>query len=556
VNLPGPDVFLSYNREDQAVAKRFAEAFGAVGLSVWWDVTLRSGEAYDKITEDALRSAKAVVVLWSPRSVESRWVRAEATLAERNRTLIPARIEACDLPIMFELTQTADLTHWRGEAGDPAWQDFLGDVRRMAGNDAASAVAQHKPALASTDNGIPTVAVLPLSCRGGGEDLEFFAQDLTEDLTRELAQNSLLEVVAAGRMAAWRDKPADYEAISSQLGARYLVEGKLQRSGETVRLVAQIIDAEASKTIGSRRFAGKADEVAASSEEFVAAIVAELGEDIHQIEMRRAMAKLGPWSGWEHFLRSWAYARRTSSDSMARHRDEARQAVAKAPSLGVAHAQLVSALTDPVLLGGEQADDALRNEIRAHAVLAMQLDGDNPMVVGSVVGGYAALGDFDATLRLARRAVELNPNYPYSYIWLGFAHMLAGDTAKAIAAFVQQDRLTSNDTSRYQALGNLGRCLAIEGRLAEAEEALDRSLALHPDYANTLKWKAIVAALQGDNGTALATVKRLREAEPSIPIDQHVRQILFYTRLADRLAEPVAILRRLWQEAEGEAAHQ
>jgi TolB-like protein/cytochrome c-type biogenesis protein CcmH/NrfG len=551
--LPGPDIFLSYNREDQAVAKIFAETFEAAGLSVWWDATLRSGEAYDQVTEEALRGAKAVVVLWSPRSVASRWVRAEASIADENGTLAPANIEACDLPVMFRLTQTADLTHWRGEAGDPAWQGFLGDVRRMAGNDAASAAARPKPAFASTDGGIPTVAVVPLACRGGGEDLEFFAEDLTEDITRELAQNSLLEVVAAGRMAAWRDKPADYEAIRSQLGARYLVEGKLQRSGETVRLVAQIIDTEASKTIGSKRFVRKADGVEA--EEFVAAIVAELGEDIHQIEMQRAMAKLGPWSGWEHYLRSWAYARHTTSGSMSRHHEEARQAVAKAPSLGVAHAQLVSALTDSILVGGEQPDEALRNEIRTHAVLAMQLDGNNPTVVSSVVGGYAVLGDFDAALRLARRAVELNPNNPYSYVWLGFAHMLAGDTARAISAYEQQDRLTSNDTSRYQALGNLGRCLAIEGRLDKAEEALDRSLALHPDYANTLKWKAIVAALQGDNGTALATVRRLREAEPSISIDKHVRQILFYTRLADRLAEPVAILRRLWEEAEGEAAH-
>jgi TolB-like protein len=553
--LPGPDIFLSYNREDQAVAKHFAEEFEAAGLSVWWDVTLRSGEAYDQVTEEALRGAKAVVVLWSPRSVGSRWVRAEASIADENGTLAPVKIEACDLPVMFRLTQTADLTHWRGEAGDPAWQGFLGDVRRMAGVDAASAVTPPKPAPPQADSGIPTVAVLPLAYRGGGEDLEFLAEDLTEDITRELAQNSLLEVVAAGRMAAWRDKPADYEAIRNQLGARYLVEGKLQRNGETVRLVAQIIDTEASKTIGSKRFSRKADGVETSPEEFVAAIVAELGEDIHQIEMQRAIAKLGPCSGWEHFLRSWAYSRRTNSDSMPPHREEARQAVAKAPGLGVAHAQLVSALTDPVLVGGEQADEALRNEIRTHVALAMQLDGNNPMVVSLVVGGYAVLGDFDATLRLARRAVELNPINPYSYVWLGFAHMLAGDTAKAITAYEQQDRLTSNDTSRYQALGNLGRCLAIEGRLDKAEEALDRSLALHPDYANTLKWKAIVAALRGDNGTALATVMRLREAEPSISIDRHVRQILFYARLADRLAEPVAILRRLWQQTEGEAAH-
>src|SRR6516162_6942371 len=113
-----PDIFLSYTREEQATAQRFAEAFEAQGYSVWWDVTLRSGEAYDQVTEDALRNAKAVVVLWSKISVVSRWVRAEATLADRNRTLVPARIEACDLPIMFELTQTADLAQWTGAADD------------------------------------------------------------------------------------------------------------------------------------------------------------------------------------------------------------------------------------------------------------------------------------------------------------------------------------------------------------------------------------------------------------------------------------------------------
>ena len=84
--MTNPDIFLSYNREDAATAKRFADAFAAEGLNVWWDTALRSGEAYDEVTEAALRGAKAVVVLWSPRSVASRWVRAEATIADRCKT--------------------------------------------------------------------------------------------------------------------------------------------------------------------------------------------------------------------------------------------------------------------------------------------------------------------------------------------------------------------------------------------------------------------------------------------------------------------------------------
>ena len=132
---PAPDIFLSYNREDKSVAKRYAEAFAAQGFDVWWDVTLRAGEAYDEVTEHALRTAKAVVVLWSKRSVISRWVRAEATLGDRNGRLVPAMIEACERPVMFELTQTAELSHWKGEAEDQAWLGFLSDVWRFVDPD-------------------------------------------------------------------------------------------------------------------------------------------------------------------------------------------------------------------------------------------------------------------------------------------------------------------------------------------------------------------------------------------------------------------------------------
>ena len=147
-----PEIFLSYNREDATVAKLFADAFAREGLDVWWDRALHSGDAYDEVTENALHSAGVVVVLWSPRSVASRWVRAEATVADQNKTFMPVTIEACRRPVMFELTQTADLSHWRGKADDPAWRAFVGDVRRMLGRKAgpaAACVEPHEPAVAA-----------------------------------------------------------------------------------------------------------------------------------------------------------------------------------------------------------------------------------------------------------------------------------------------------------------------------------------------------------------------------------------------------------------------
>lgn len=124
-----PDVFISYSRDNRTVAEQIARSLEAEGFDVWWDAVLRAGESYDEVIEDNLRSAGAVVVLWSATSVRSKWVRAEATAGERHSTLVPALIENTDVPIRYELTQTAELQSWAGDHDDPNWKRFVSDIR-------------------------------------------------------------------------------------------------------------------------------------------------------------------------------------------------------------------------------------------------------------------------------------------------------------------------------------------------------------------------------------------------------------------------------------------
>jgi hypothetical protein len=129
--LSGLDVFISYSRDDREAARRFADRLAEEGFSVWWDAALRSGETFDEVIESALNSAKTVIVLWSPRSVASRWVRAEATSADRKKKLIPVIIEPCDRPIIFELMHTTDLSRWDGSTTDLEWRSLVKDVKRV-----------------------------------------------------------------------------------------------------------------------------------------------------------------------------------------------------------------------------------------------------------------------------------------------------------------------------------------------------------------------------------------------------------------------------------------
>lgn len=127
------DVFISYKSERRAAAEHLAEILTDYGYSVWWDYGLISGRDFGAQIEKELRSAKAVVVLWCPLSVNSEWVREEAALAKRLDKIIPTFIEQIDLPLGFSLSQTLDLSDWDGAPQSNKLERLLRDIGGFVG---------------------------------------------------------------------------------------------------------------------------------------------------------------------------------------------------------------------------------------------------------------------------------------------------------------------------------------------------------------------------------------------------------------------------------------
>jgi adenylate cyclase len=274
--MSGPDIFLSYNREDADRAKHFAEGFAAAGFDVWWDVALRSGEAYDEVTEAALRGARAVVVLWSPRSVVSRWVRAEATLAERKKTLMPAMIEPCERPIMFELTQTADLSNWHGDTADKGWRDFVSHVRDFVGKEAPA-----RPAGTKRDEPLPaldqvSIVVLPFANMSHDPEQEYFADGISEDIITDLSKVSALRVISRNSAFVFKGRNVDATDVARQLNVSHVLEGSVRKSGNRVRVTAQLIDGSTNDHVWAERYDRDLTDIFDLQDELTQAIVAAL----------------------------------------------------------------------------------------------------------------------------------------------------------------------------------------------------------------------------------------------------------------------------------------
>ena len=130
------DIFISYKREEQPEARKLANALEREGWSVWWDPKLRAGEHFDDVIEQALKESKSVVVMWSKLSVNSRYVKDEATYALNRRKLVPVAIEHVELPFRFEGIHTPSLSDWDGADDFPEFRKLVEDIKAIIGEPA------------------------------------------------------------------------------------------------------------------------------------------------------------------------------------------------------------------------------------------------------------------------------------------------------------------------------------------------------------------------------------------------------------------------------------
>ena len=518
-----PDIFLSYNREDQATARRFAEAFQAEGFEVWWDTTLRAGEAYDEVTEQALNEARAVVVLWSPRSVVSRWVRAEATQADRNKTLVPVTIEACRRPIMFELTQTADLSDWDGSPADRTWQAFLADLKRLVQGDGPAPTPA--PPIQSAPQ-TPTrterqsICVLPFANISDDPQQEYFSDGISEDIITDLSKVSALSVIARNSAFAFKKKNVDIAEVARQLKVTHVLEGSVRKAGNRVRITAQLINGATNDHLWAERWDRDLDDIFALQDEISEAIVSALkikllpqekksierrgtdsveAYDLYLMARQELLAGATGARPYEALIRlcrraveidpdyaqPWALVaialtvrRATYGEAGVGGRAEAERALELNDQLAEAHAAMARVL---MLEGRDE-------EAVAETQLAMRLDPDSREVNQVAAYMYFRQQRFDYAARYWERNLELFDEDTSSPSMLITCYQTLGRrqdlerVAKIQLGRVEKALVRDRNDSRMLGHG----CLALSalGETDRAREWMNRALLIDPDNVN------------------------------------------------------------------------
>ncbi|HEY5626481.1 MAG TPA: winged helix-turn-helix domain-containing tetratricopeptide repeat protein [Nitrospira sp.] len=341
--------------------------------------------------------------------------------------------------------------------------------------------AQASPSTRSTPASKPSIAVLPFANMSGDPEQDYFSDGITDDIITELSRVSGLFVIARNSTFTYKGKQATISIVGRELGARYVLEGSVRKSGNKVRVTAQLADSRTGAQIWAERYDRNLSDIFAVQDDLTRQIVVVLA-----VTLTAAQEKQGPrrapnsMEAYEYILRgrelAWLHKRGTGA--------EAERLLARAiwldPSYAAAYSWLAfKHLIDYVNQWGDQPGESLRlaNELAKKAVGLDDADAQAHFVLGEC--RLWAGREHDEAIDQGRRAIELDPNYSHAYLLLGHALHYAGRSEESLEPYETAMHLDPCYPDLY--LHFLAQSYYSLGRYQDAIEALQERLSRNPE---------------------------------------------------------------------------
>jgi adenylate cyclase len=517
------DVFVSYARADLALVAPLVNAIAANGWSIWWDPEIAPGQEFDHQITAELKSAAAVLVVWTPNSVRSRWVRGEARDAAERGILIPVRFAEAALPIDVRAFHTTDLDAWREDTASLPFQEVLRaigatiDRQRLPGT--ASAILRPSAAAADAGPSRATVCVLPFANMSGDPEQEYFSDGITEDIITDLSKVSALSVIARNSAFVYRGQHVDVPKVARELKASHVLEGSVRKVGGRVRITAQLVDGSGNDHIWAERYDRDLNDIFALQDEISQAIVKALKLKLLPAE-KLAIERRGTDSveAYNVYLMAWRHyvaSHRTEED--ARPPETIVRLCSRATQIDPDYAQAwaLMAIGQMILhfAHGRAGDDGLAAIERAlvlepglavaHAIrarilsrygrqdeaaveieVALRLAPESFEVNRSAAYLSFRQRRFDDAIRYYGAAMSLMEEDVYSPSMLMGCYTAVGDSEAARrtawVTLARAERVLANDQDNWSALTHGASALAVLEQATRAKEWMSRALLIDP----------------------------------------------------------------------------
>jgi len=374
----------------------------------------------------------------------------------------------------------------------------------------------------------PSVAVLPFANMSGDPEQEFFVDGLTEDILTELSRRHELFVISRNSTFVYKGQAMNIREVAHKLGAQYVVEGSVRRSGDRLRITVQLIDTASDTHIWAEKYDRKQDDIFEIQDEVTSAIVATLPGRVEAAQHDQ-MARKTPanMAAYECVLAAKVLHHRSNREDIQKALKLINRALDLDPDYAHAHAWRGCILAQTWVYGWCEDKDATWDKAVSAVEKAFSLDDNDADVHRVLAAVNISRDDLTKSRYHQERALALNPNYDLVVVQQGELLTWLGNPEEGVEWIRKAMRLNPHHPERFWS--HLGKAYFAARQYAEAIEAFTRLSAT--DYTHHAFLAASYGWL-GDKTAAAAHTARIRELEPEFDLETFLGT-MHYAKEAD-----------------------
>jgi TolB-like protein/DNA-binding SARP family transcriptional activator len=362
----------------------------------------------------------------------------------------------------------------------------------------------------------PSIAVLAFENLSGDPEQEYFADGMVDDIIIALSRMRWLFVIARNSSFTYKGRAVDVKQIGRELGVRYVLEGSVRKAANRVRITGQLIDAASGAHLWADRFDGALEDIFDLQDQVAASVVEAIAPKLEQAEIERAKRKpTESLDAYDYFLRGMACVHRWTREANAEALQHFGRAIQLDPEFAAAYGLAARCYSQRKVSGWvvDRPQEIAETERLARRAIALGKDDAVAICTAGIALAYV-VGDLDHGDAMIERALVLNPNWAWAWLFSGWSKVWLGEPEIAVERISRAMRMSPQDPQFFNMHTGMAWAHFLAGRYTESISWAQSALRELPTYVTALRLLAASSAHLGRSADAERAIAMLSQLDP------------------------------------------
>jgi adenylate cyclase len=369
----------------------------------------------------------------------------------------------------------------------------------------------------------PSIAVLPFDNLSGDPKQEYLSDGISEEIISALSSVPKLFVIARNSTFTYKGKPVKVQQVAEELGVQYVLEGSVKKSGDKIRITAQLVDALNGHHLWAKRYDRNLKDIFAVQDEITKKIITAMQVKLTEGEQARAAARgTDSLEAYLKCLQANEYYNRSNIETHALAGQLVEEAIALDPEYAWAYYAQARNTLWYVWHGTSKSPKQSLAEATELLQKAIALDDNLAEAHGLLGFTYAIERQHDKALAQGKKAVALNPNSAMAHLWLGKVYTFASRWEESILEYKKAIRLDPIPPGYY--FWSLGLSCGRAGQYDEAITWCEKAVHMEPDNLMARIMMTAVYSWSGRDEKARAEAAEVLRIDPDFSLEKFAKK--------------------------------